>query len=40
MPDAPTPLDLDAIRADLDARVPARDLDDRAGRLAAEGGAS
>lgn len=29
MPDTPTPLDLDAIRADLDARVPARDLGDR-----------
>ena len=29
MPDTPTPLDLDAIRDDLDARVPARDLEDR-----------
>ena len=29
MPETPTPLDLDAIRDDLDARVPARDLDDR-----------
>ena len=29
MPDAPTPLDLDAVEADLDARVPARDLGDR-----------
>ena len=29
MPDAPTPLDLNAIRDDLDARVPARDLEDR-----------
>ena len=29
MTDAPTPLDLDAIRDDLDARVPARDLGDR-----------
>ena len=29
MSETPTPLDLDAIRADLDARVPARDLEDR-----------